>query len=135
MKYQSQYFCQSSLPFTISHLSRGVKSAGPGADPRVTANKASLRRGWGFDSTLGTQTCSPVFSPVSPGNSKDRRDDRPNGSVATKPKVLLWLWFYLLILFCFSFSIFIFFFEKIEYKINMFWRKWWKNYFLLEAFL
>lgn len=73
MKYQSQYFCQSSLPFAISHLSGGLKSAGPGADPCVTANKAAQRRGWVFDSTLGRKTYSPVFSPVSAGNPKRKR--------------------------------------------------------------
>ena len=135
MKYQSQYFCQSSLPFAISHLSRGLKSAGTGADPRVTAHQASPRRGWVFDSTLGRQTCSPVFSPVSVGDCKDRRSDRAKGSVATKPKGLLWLWFYLSILFCFSFSTFIFPFKKVEYKMNIFLRKWWKKYLLLEALL
>ena len=34
-----------------------------------------------FDSTLGRQTCSPVFSPVIVGNPKGRRGDRAKDSV------------------------------------------------------
>lgn len=108
MKYQSQYFCQSSLPFAISHLSRGLKSASPGADPCVTANKASRRRGWVFDSTLGRQTCSPV----SGGNSKGRLHDGAKRSAAMKQKVLLWFYFFILLRF--SFSTFIFLYERTE---------------------
>lgn len=96
---------------------QGPEICRPGADPCVTANKASQRRGWVFDSTLGRKTCSPVFSPVSEGTSKGRHSDKAKCSVATKQKILLW--FYFLTWFCFSFSTFIFHYENIECKMNV----------------
>lgn len=116
MKYQSQYFCQSSLPFAISHLSRGLKSAAL-ERIHVWLPTKPLRGEAVFDSTLGRKTCSPVLSPVSGETSKGRHSDGAKGSVATKQKVLLW--FYFLPWFCFSFSTFIFLYEKIECKMNV----------------
>lgn len=121
IKYQSQYFCQSSLPFAISHLSRGLKSAGPGADPCVIANKASLRRGWAFDSTLDRQTCAPVFSPASGGNSKGRRRGGEQGSGAMKQKVLLRFYFFVLFI--------------LLYFYFPFWEKWIEIKYVLKKMM
>lgn len=100
-------FANLPCPLQISHLSRGLKSAGPGADPCVTANKASPRRGWVFDSTLGRQTHSPVFSPVSGENSKGRHSDGVKDSAAMNQKALLWFYFPILFFsLCFLIKIF-----------------------------